>query len=81
MVFQTSDHHAIDERRCRGIFYFELDAPGLTHDPQIEVFVLFENHSSVVDIAAGIEHGQSAFSKQGIQAALTRIQEFGYLLL
>ena len=59
----------------------ELDAPGLAHDPQIEIAVFLENHPRIVDVAAGIEHGERALAEQGIQAALPGIEQFRDLLL
>ncbi len=81
MVLQAADHHAVDERGGRGIFDLELDAPGLAHDAQIEIAVLFEYHARIVDLAAGIEDRQRALAKQGVEAALAGIQQFGDLLL
>src|SRR5450755_4253527 len=75
MILQSSDHHSVDESRRRRVFDLKLDAPGLAHDTQVEVTVLVENHTRIVDIAAGIEHGKSALAKQRIEAALTGIEQ------
>ena len=81
MVLQAADHHAVDEGGGRRILDLELDAPGLAHDPQVEILVLLEYHARVVDVAAGIEHGQRALAKQRIQAALAGIEQLGDFLL
>ena len=81
MLLQSPDHLAVDECRRRRIFDLELDAPGPAHDAQIEVPVLLENQPGIVEIAAGIEHGERAFAKQRIQTALAGIEKFGDLLL
>ncbi len=77
VVLQSSDHHAVDEGRGRGVLDLQLDAPGLAHDAQIEVPVFLENHPRIVDVAARIEHGERALAEQRIQAALPRIEQFG----
>src|SRR6267378_5799612 len=77
MVLQSPDHHSVDESGGRRVLDLELDAPGLAHDPQVEVAVLLEYHPCIVDIAAGIEHGESALAEQGIQAPLPRIEQLG----
>ncbi len=40
-----------------------------------------EDHPRIVDIAAGIEHGERALAKQGVQAALPGIEQFRDFLL
>ena len=55
MLLQSPDHHAVDEGRRRRVLDFELDAPGLAHDAQVEVAVLLEDQPRVVDGAARIE--------------------------
>jgi hypothetical protein len=67
VILQPPDHHAVDEGRGRRILDLELDAPGLRHDPQVEVPVFLEDHARIVEIAAGIEHRERAFAKQRIK--------------
>ena len=81
MILQAPDHDAVDEGRRGRILDLELDAPRLAHDAQVEVSVLLEYQTRIVDIAAGIEHGERALAKQGIQAALAGIQQLGDFLL
>src|SRR5882757_1118538 len=81
VVFETPDHDAVDKCRRRRVLDLELDAPGLAHDAKVEVAILFKDRARIVDFAAGVEHGERALPKQGIQAALPGIQQFGDFLL
>src|ERR1700730_15827760 len=81
MILQSPDHDYVAESSGRRVLDLELDAPGLAHDPQVEVPVLIEYHPCIVDIAAGIEHGERALAKQGIEPALPGIEQFRDFLL
>ena len=81
VILQAADHLAVDEGRGRRVLDLELDAPGLAHDPQIEVLVFLEDRPRIVDIAAGVQHGERALAEQRIQAALPGIEQLGDFLL
>ena len=81
MLLQAPDHDAVDEGGSRSVLDLEFDPPGLAHDANVEIAVLFEDQARVVDVAAGIEHGERALAEKRVQAALARIQEFGDFLL
>jgi hypothetical protein len=54
---------------------FELDAPGLAHDVDLEVGVAVEDRARVIGLAAAVEHRQRAASVQRIQAAARRVEQ------
>jgi hypothetical protein len=63
------------------MLHLELDAPGLAHDPKLEVLVCVEDEPRVVDHRAGIQHGERAAPEQRVEAALAAVEELVDLLL
>ena len=49
VLLDAPDHLAVDEGAARGVLHLELDAPGLAHDPELEVLVGLENEAGIVD--------------------------------
>ncbi len=59
----------------RGVVDFELDAPRVAHDADVEVAVAVEDLLGVVGVGAAVEHRQRAVAKQRVEAALPGIEE------
>jgi hypothetical protein len=81
VILQTADHFAVDERGRRRVLDLELDAPCLATMRTSKSLYFSKMSRGVVDVAAGIQHGERAFAEQGIQAALAGIEQLGYFLL
>ena len=80
-LLDAADHLAIDERRSGRVLDLELHAPGVAHDLDIEVAIAIEDLFGVVDVAAGVQHGERALAEQRIQATLpARQQLFDFFL-
>src|SRR5690606_17288334 len=75
MFLDAADHRAIDERARRRVLPFELDAPGLAAQLDLEVLVAVEDGAHVVGLQARAEHRQRAATEQLVDAATPRAEQ------
>ena len=57
VLLDAADHAPIHERGGRRIVQFELDAPRLAHDVDIEIGIAVEDRTGVVGLAAAVQDG------------------------
>ncbi len=75
MFLDAADHRAVDEGARRRVLHFELDAPGLAAEPDLEILVAIEDGADVVGLQARAEHRQRAAAEQFVNPALPRAEQ------
>jgi hypothetical protein len=75
MFLDATDHLAVDESAGRRVFHFQLDAPGLAAEADLEILEAVEDRAHIVGFQARTEHGERAAAEQLIDAALAGAQQ------
>lgn len=81
MLLDPADHLAVDECRRGCMLHFQLDAPGLAQNFDVEILVAIEDFLGVVGAGAAVQDSQGALAEQGVEAALAGVQQLADLVL
>ena len=75
VLLDAADHAAVHERRGRRIVQFELDAPGLPHDVDVEIGIAVEDRAGVVGLAPAVQDSERAAAIQRVEAATRAVEQ------
>src|SRR5262245_15983321 len=72
MLLDAADHLAVDEGARRRVAHFELHAPRLPAETNLEIAILIEDGTGIVSFIARSQYGERALAEELVDAAFFR---------